>query len=48
MNEAMLRLQVERAVVNGIIPLPCTVMEAAAFLGTHNTDSLPQMGTDER
>jgi len=48
MEETMVRLQVERMVINGLIPLPCTAMEAARFLGTYDTSSLLQKGTDDR
>ncbi len=48
MTETMWTLAVERMVVNGLIPLPCTLTEAAKFLGTLDTSSLLQKGTDER
>jgi len=48
MEETMLSLTIERAVVNGQIPLPCTLMEAATFLSTYDTNSLLQKGTDDR
>jgi len=46
--EAMLMIQIERLVANGHIPLPCSLMEATVFLGTHDTSSLLQKGTDDR
>ncbi len=48
MTELMIKMTVERAVVNGLIPLPCTLTEAARFLGTFETSSLLRKGTDER
>ena len=47
MGELMWRVRVERLVINGHIPLPCTAMEAARFLGNHDTTSLLRKGTDE-
>jgi hypothetical protein len=41
-------MSIERAVINGIIPLPCTLTEAGRFLGQFDTTSLLQKGTDER
>jgi len=48
MAQLNIKLRIERLVVNGHIPLPCTVTEAARFLGEHDTTSLLQRGTDER
>lgn len=48
MTETMLMLQVERLVVNGHIPLPSTLTEVAAFLGSHDTSGLSRKGTEER
>lgn len=48
MNEVMWSLALERLVVNGHLPLPCTLTEANAFLGTYDTSSLPQKGADDR
>jgi len=36
-----LEMRVTRLVVNGHIPLPCSLMGAAQFLGTHDISSLP-------
>jgi len=41
MENIALELRVTRLVINGHIPLPCSLMEAAVFLGTHHTNSLP-------
>ncbi len=41
MEHIALELRVTRLIINGHIPLPCTLMEAAQFLGTHHTSSLP-------
>jgi len=40
MTGTMLAMKIERLVINGHIPLPCSLMEAAQFLGTHDTSSL--------
>ncbi len=48
MTELTWHMTIERAVINGLIPLPCTVTEATRFLGTFETTSLLQKGTDER
>ena len=48
MNSLSLLLRVERLVIQGHIPLPTTLTDAAAFLGTFNTASLSRKGTDER
>jgi len=48
MNETMLMVQIQRLVANGHIPLPCSLTEAVRFLGTHDTTSLLQKGTDDR
>jgi len=36
-----LEQRVTRLVINGHIPLPCTLTEAAEFLGKYDTNSLP-------
>ncbi len=40
MNEIALELRVTRLIINGHIPLPCSLTAAAQFLGTHDTTSL--------
>jgi len=42
MDQIELELRATRLVINGHIPLPCSVMECATFLGTHDTSSLPR------
>jgi len=42
MEQITLELRVTRLVINGHIPLPCTLMEAAEFLGKHDTSGLPR------
>jgi len=42
MEQIALELKVTRLVNHGYIPLPCSLMVAAEFLGTHDTSSLPQ------
>jgi len=41
MEEIALELRLTRLVINGHIPLPCSVMEATEFLGKYDTTSLP-------
>jgi len=41
MEKIALELKVTRLVITGHIPLPCSLTEAALFLGTHNISSLP-------
>jgi len=41
MEQIALELRVTRLVINGHIPLPCSLTDAAAFLGEHHTSSLP-------
>jgi len=41
MEQIALELKVTRLVINGYIPLPCSLTAAAEFLGTHDTSSLP-------
>ena len=49
MMEAMtLILRIERLVLNGHIPLPCTLTVAAKFLGSYDASGLLPKGTDER
>jgi len=36
-----LEQRITRLVINGHIPLPCSLTVAAEFLGKHNTSSLP-------
>jgi len=40
MEQIALELRVTRLLINGHIPLPCTLMVAAEFLGTYDTSSL--------
>jgi len=40
MEQIALELRVTRLVINGRIPLPCSLTEAVKFLGTHDTSSL--------
>jgi len=42
MEQIALEMTITRLVINGHIPLPCSLTEAAQFLGTHNTSSLPR------
>ena len=42
MERIALELRMTRLVINGHIPLPCPLMDAAEFLGEHDTSSLPQ------
>jgi len=42
MEELELEQRITRLVINGHIPLPCTVTVAVKFLGNHDTSSLPQ------
>ena len=48
MTEIMWKIALERLVITGQLPLPCTLTEAAAFLGSHDTTSLLRKGTEER
>jgi len=41
MEEMALELRITRLVINGHIPLPCSLTGAVQFLGTHDTSSLP-------
>ncbi len=41
MEKINLELRVTRLIINGHIPLPCSLTEAIHFLGTHDTSSLP-------
>jgi len=41
MEQIALEMRVTRLVINGHIPLPGSLMDAAQFLGTHDTSSLP-------
>lgn len=41
MEQITLEQRVTRLVINGHIPLPCSLTAVAEFLGTHNTTSLP-------
>jgi len=41
MEQIALEMRVTRLVINGHIPLPCSLTEAAVFLGAHHTSSLP-------
>jgi len=41
MAQLAFELRVTRLVINGHIPLPCSLMAAVAFLGTYDTSSLP-------
>ncbi len=41
MEQITLELRITRLIINGHIPLPCTLQEAAVFLGIHHTSSLP-------
>lgn len=41
MEKVALELRVTRLVINGHIPLPCSLTVAAQILGTHDTSSLP-------
>jgi len=47
MEQLALELRITRLVISGAIPLPCSLMAAVEFLGTHDTSSLPLSGTDE-
>lgn len=40
MEQISLELRVTRLVINGHIPLPCSLTAANEFLGTHDTSSL--------
>jgi len=42
MDAIALELRVTRLIINGHIPLPCSLMAAVEFLGTYETSSLPQ------
>ena len=42
MGGIALEMRVTRLVINGHIPLPCTLTAAEAFLRNHDTSSLPQ------
>lgn len=42
MEAVALEMRVSRLIVNGHIPLPCSLTVAAEFLGTHDASSLPQ------
>ncbi len=41
MAQIALEQRLTRLVITGAIPLPCSLTEAVAFLGTHDTSSLP-------
>jgi len=41
MDQIALELRVTRLIINGHIPLPCSLMAATEFLGTLDTSSLP-------
>jgi len=42
MEQIALEMRVTRLVINGHIPLPCSLTVAVQFLGTHNISSLSQ------
>jgi len=42
MEQIGLELRVTRLIINGHIPLPCSLMVAVEFLGPYDTSSLPQ------
>ena len=42
MEQIALELRITRLVINGRIPLPCSLTVAVQFLGTHDTSGLPQ------
>ncbi len=41
MEQIALELRLTRLIINGHIPLPCSLTAAVEFLGTHETSSLP-------
>jgi len=42
MEGISMELRVTRLVINGHIPLPCTLDSAAGYLGAYDTSGLPQ------
>lgn len=41
MEGIALEMRITRLVINGSIPLPCSLTVAVQFLGQHDTSSLP-------
>lgn len=42
MEGIAMEMRITRLVINGHIPLPCSLTVAVQFLGTHDTSSLPR------